>query len=84
MGKNATVGLAGVHRRAFAAVFPVVIHQPVFDPLKREMETLQRRSGGRHVDSSRRLRIVPTPPGRPQGEFVEIALIAVLALRDLA
>jgi hypothetical protein len=84
MGKNATVWFSGIHRGAFATVFPVVIHQSVLDPLQGEMKALQWRSGGCHVDSRRGLSIVPTPPGSLQGEFVEIALIAVLALSDLA
>ena len=65
-------------------MFPVVIDQPVLDPLQGEMQALQRRPGGCHIDPRRRLSIVPTPPGRLQGEFVEIALITVIALRDLA
>jgi hypothetical protein len=62
----------------------MAVDHAVLDTLHREVQTLQGRSGGRHINPKGRNRVVPLLPRRVQRQVIQIALIAVFALTDFA
>ena len=64
VGKDASVGSVGIDGGTLSAVLAMAIDHAVLDTLHREVQTLQGRSGGRHINSKGRNRVVPLLPRR--------------------